>query len=159
MVTLDVNVKLCFFALQPEASATLMGSVGGAISTALESGCAPSVCAASRTAGAANMPACIMFSCAVLRQPHSLHCTRNFPGEGTDLIDWCACGAEAMTEARARASPGTSEAERVCSTVTDALEKVLQSGASPAERCAALQALIWAQVLCFYKTATCHSSL
>ena len=51
-----------------------------------------------------------------------------------------------MTEARARVGPGTSEAERVCSSVTDSLGKVLQSGAGPAERCAALEALIWAQV-------------
>lgn len=58
-----------------------------------------------------------------------------------------ALGAEAMTEARARVGPETSEAERVFSSVTDALGRVLQSSASPAERCAALEALIWAQVL------------
>ncbi|KAK9919131.1 hypothetical protein WJX75_009619 [Coccomyxa subellipsoidea] len=88
--------------LQSEAGANLMGSVGAAVTTALQSGSAPSVCAGCRS-------------------------------------------AEAMTEARARVGPETSEAERVFSSVTDALGSVLQSSASPAERCAALEALIWAQ--------------
>jgi len=52
-----------------------------------------------------------------------------------------------MTEARARGVSGTAEAERVCTSVTDALSEVLQSDASPVERCAALEALIWAQVV------------
>ncbi len=56
----------------------------------------------------------------------------------------------AMTEARAHAGPGSAEAERVCSSVTDALSELLQSDrANPTERCAALEALIWAQVLSF----------
>ncbi|CAL8471398.1 g10940 [Coccomyxa elongata] len=89
--------------LQSEASATLMGSMGAALSSAMQSGSAPSVCAACRAAGA-------------------------------------------MTEARAGVGPGTAEAERVWSSVTDALSEVLRSyGASSTERCAALEALIWAQ--------------
>lgn len=45
-----VNSPSC--ALQSEAGATLMGLVGAAVTTALQSGSAPSVCAGCRSAGA-----------------------------------------------------------------------------------------------------------
>lgn len=54
-----------------------------------------------------------------------------------------------MTEARARGVSGTAEAEGICASVTEALSAVLQSDASPVERCAALEALIWAQVIIY----------
>lgn len=68
------------------------------------------------------------------------------------MVNMAVSSAGAMTEARARAGPGTAEAERVCSSVTDALSEVLQSyGARSTERCVALEALIWAQVHCYFQ--------
>lgn len=58
----------------------------------------------------------------------------------------CVLFAEAMAQARAHAGPGSPEAERVFAVVSEALSDVLQSDASPSERCAALEALLWAQV-------------